>query len=197
MFPMLKNIPHLFALFGERHIPYCGEPCRITGVVRAISDADFTNSGFTQEDFEKIRHKSSVWMLDVTGDDSECNLLTRSEEMPELWGALYASGHLELARGNILVPSVVDMFVDILKDSEFADVNVVTNHAGMREIAVFGRGVRATIGTQSPFYSVHMDVELTKGFEAARVKFDRICDRALDTLCHISKIESAVITNPA
>lgn len=193
--PALPNqIPHLFAIFAERHIPYCGRPCRVTGVIRSITEIDFANAGLTREDFEIARQQANIWMLDATADDSECTVLSDREE-GEFWGGLYASGHLELDSGCLRINSAIDGFRAALKDAGYETVTIA-NHAGRREIALFGRGVRATIDTRAPFlYSLHMDAELTHNFGLAKTKFDRICEGLLRNLAQACVNESAEMKN--
>jgi hypothetical protein len=76
-------------------------------------------------------------VLDVTGDDSECNVLVDRDEL-EFWGGLYASGHFEVVSGGVRIKSVIEAFGDALKDAGYDNVTVA-NQAGKKEIALYGR----------------------------------------------------------
>jgi hypothetical protein len=184
----------MFAIFAERHIPYCGKRCSITGVIRSISEADFTNAGFKREDFEVARQQANIWILDATGDDSECMVLS-DREHTEFWGGLYASGHLEIASGRLRITSVIDGFRSALSDAGY-EIVTAPNLGSRRDVALFGRGIRATIDTRSPFlYSLHMDAELTRTFGDARQRFDCICERVLSNLAQACVNESVEMKN--
>ncbi len=94
---VFSSLPSLFA---KRHAQYLNMPCHVTGMIRIADLSTFADVGFTPEAFEEVRSKGDIWFLDVTDDDSEVIPLGEAETT-ELWGGLYAAGHVEFFEGEL------------------------------------------------------------------------------------------------
>ena len=187
---LVEYIPSLLA---SRHIPYCGTPCNLTGVVRLVDAQVMTEFGVSPEDYEETRQSGNIWFIDATADESECVPLDDALTT-ELWGGLYASGHLEIANGSVQYDQLVDSFVDAFKNQNF-DPEVTQNRAGRQEIMIYAKGIRALLDTKAPVYSIHMDAELAITFGKYRNKFDSICSDFVDNINTICKEESVDLKN--
>lgn len=188
---MVQSIP---ALIAERHTGQFGAPSWITGVLRRIDSTALEDAGYSREDQEGIRQSGVVWFFDATDDDSRCYRLNDGEITP-LWGGLYASGHLEILSGSLTLQRYVGAFESAFMAEGF-EVKVNQNQAGQREIALYARGFRATLSTQFPLFSFHMDAELSKDFASYRSRFDRICEACLRNLEEGCADESVELGNP-
>ena len=186
-------VPHFYALMSSQYGQCFGTPCWTTGVVRYIDASTLMSAGFSLEDHEVIRQSGRVWFLDGTGDESE---VEPTDDVLDdgLWGGLYASGHLELAGGALQVSPVVEAIRGAFEAEGFEN-QLSRNRAGRREIAIFAKGIRATIDTKVPFYSVHMDAEMAHGFSRYRRIFDRVMDDILSNLKETCAAESVELIN--
>lgn len=96
-------VPTLTALvsteFGASHY----RPVQLTGRVRAIDALDLAEAGIVPEEFEGLRQAGRVWFLDATDGEAQVSELHVENGIDELWGGLYASGHLEIESGSLEV----------------------------------------------------------------------------------------------
>jgi len=187
-------VPYVPALLAERHSSQYGIPSWITGIVKRIDSSALAEAGFTTEDQEVIRQSGDIWFLDATNDDSRLYSIAESEPT-QLWGGLYASGHLEVVSGSLAVASLVSAFEAALAVEGFPS-KVSQNQAGRREIVLYAKGLRVTLDSQIPFYSLHMDAELSQDFASYRTKFDRVTNIALANIAHACASTSVVLSNP-
>lgn len=187
-------VPYLFALFASDHTQHYGNPCKITGILRFVDAATLVSAGFTLEEHEALRQAGNVWFIDATGEKSEVIPL-HQHEYSGLWGGLYASSHLEIGSGELAIAKVLDVFRAAFEEEGFKG-SVHRNQAGRREIALCAEGIRATIDSTSPFWSVHMDAEVTRDFGTYRDAFDAITRNVLGNLEDLAKAESVELLNP-
>jgi hypothetical protein len=183
---MTRSVPLLLA---ERHSRQFSIPSWLTAIIRRIDATSLGDAGFTVEDQEIIRQSGEVWFIDATHEDSRCYSI--GEDIPtELWGGLYASGHLEIADGSLPIREWVEAFDGAMKSEGFA-TQVNQNKAGRREIAIYAKGARVTLDSARPAFSLHMDAELSTDFAKNRSRFDSLCSGALrniETACQKSSV---------
>ena len=178
LFPGIDEmVEYLPCLLTTRYTPYTGMPCHVTGVVRLADPKLLIDFGVPLEDYEELRQAGQVWFLDATVDDSECTPLDDASET-ELWGGMYASGHLEFASGSIEISALVESIRDAAQASGF-ETQVTRNRAKRQEIMIFGHGFRSLVDTQAPLYSIHMDADIGTDYKGARSRFDLISTNML------------------
>lgn len=186
-------VPYLFALIPSRFTPYYGSPCRVEGTLRYIDTTTLLESGFSVEEHEELRQVGKVWFLDFTGDRAVIEPI--NDIHPEgLWGGLYASGHLEITGGELKLKSYVDAVIDAISNEGF-DIRVSQNRARQQEIALFAEGIRATLGSKFPIFSLHMDAELTRDLKTYREVFDKVTQGILGNLKEACSNESVQLAN--
>lgn len=132
--------------------------------------------------------------IDASVDDSSCTAL-QDAVVGELWGALYASGHLEITHGSLKLQPVIEIFRLALRDAGY-DVEVNNIQGQHPMTALCARGFRATINTKTPFYSLHMDAELAMRFGNSKDQFDRVTKSVLESLADVCSAESVGLGNP-
>lgn len=187
-------VTYLPALLAARHTQFSNMPCRVSGEIRLITADVFVEAGFQPEMYEELRQSAAVWVLDATSDDSYCAPLADGVTA-ELWGGLYASGHLEIASGQLEVPKAVDAISSAIADAGYA-VGTDQNLAGRQEIMVFAKGFRACLDRQATYFSLHMDADVGLDFKQARSKFDQVCNQTLLNLKSLCETESVDLRNP-
>lgn len=194
MIPGVNNVvTYIPALLPSRHTPYAGMPCNLTGVMRLVDAEILTDFGITPEDYEELRQSGEVWFLDATIDASECNPLNEGVTT-ELWGGLYASGHLEISEGELSVERLIEGFEDAFSNQGF-DPNLTQNKVKREEIVIFDKGIRSVIDWKSAIFSVHMDAELCIDFKDYRRKFDSFTKTLLDNISTICMENSVKLEN--
>jgi hypothetical protein len=194
VFGINELVQYIPALLASRHTNFCNVPCHITGIIRLIDSANLMESGFKPEIHEEMRQAGTVWFIDATDEDSECNPLGEGVTT-ELWGGLYASGHLEIASGTLKVERVLEGFRGALASAGYKPF-VDQNQAGRKEIMIFAEGFRILMDSQLPYYSLHMDAELALDFKGSREKFDRVSLSALENIKKICGEDSVELINP-
>jgi hypothetical protein len=187
-------VPSLPAIFAARHIPHFLRSCQVTGVIRLIDAASLRSVGLTEEDQEVLRQQGAIWFLDATTDESEC-VPSDVQGETDLWGGLYASGHLEIANGELPFKAALEAIRDAMAAAGF-EPQVTQNAAGPREFLVLARGCRSVFASQAPVFSIHMDAELAHGFADARAKFDRITADTLRGITDACSRHSVELANP-
>lgn len=194
LFPGVNQlVTYIPALLASRHTAFCNMESHVTGNIRMVSAHQLRESGFSPEICEEIRQIGLIWFLDATDDDSECSPLGEAITT-ELWGALYASGHFEIADGQLQIAHAVDAFRDALVEEGYEPF-VDQNRAGRKEIMLFAKGFRMCIDTQSPLYSFHMDGDLSLAFKQSRNKFDRVCNTTLENIIKVCSDNSVELRN--
>ena len=195
LMPGVNNlIEYIPAVTSAKNLTFSGVSCHAKGIVRQVSPKLLTDVGAPIEKWEELRQEGKIWFLDLSSEDSECTPLGEAVTT-EMWGAMYASGHLEIKSGKLKLQSIVDGTADALKSQGF-DPHVTQNQAGRQEIMVFSKGIRALIDTKAPLFSVHMDAEIAIDFKTNRENFDRICQSMLNHINESCKSQSVELVNP-
>lgn len=187
-------VQYIPALLASRHTPFCNMPCHVTGCIRLLDSANLAESGFKPEIHEELRQAGTIWFLDATDNDSECNPLGDAVTT-ELWGGLYASGHLEIASGSLRVDRMLEGLREAVTSGGYKPF-VDQNQAGRKEIMIFSEGFRILMDSQLPYFSLHMDADLGLNFKSSRERFDRISISALENIRAICAEDSVELVNP-
>lgn len=173
LFPGVNEIViTLPALISSKYLQYFHTTCHINGVIRMIDLNTVTESGFKSEEYEELRQKSKTWFFDATDPESECTPV-KDENNKELWGGLYASGHIEISDGQLDYKDLLDNFVAAIESENFT-VNVDQNQAGRKEFLLYGKGIRMCVDTQYPIYSLHMDANLGTNYSEYKKSLTRL-----------------------
>jgi len=188
-----RLINYMPAVCNSKHLTFCNMPCNIQGIVRQVSPKLLSNIGVPIEKYEELRQSGDIWFLDITDDYSEI-VPTGDAITTEIWGGLYASGHIEVNDGELQLSPLIDGMVESFRSSGF-EPYVNQNKAGRKEFHIYGKGIRAIIDSRSPVYSIHMDAELGLDFSTQRVKFDVITKQFLKVIEESALISSAEIGN--
>lgn len=195
LFPGVNElVPFMPALFASRLLPHYGKACHVTGVLRLVEPAYLSKYGVDPERYEAMRQQGAVWFFDATGEEAGC-VPSGDGVVTELWGGLYASGHLDIRGGELEVDKVVEGFHQALAGNGI-EATVHPNLAGRREIMIFAKGTRMCLDTQAPYYSLHMDVELAHEFERSRARFDNLCKSVLTNIQVVCNDANVVLSNP-
>jgi hypothetical protein len=187
-------VPYVPALFAARMSRFFGAPSFITGIVRYVDAGMISEAGFGPEDHEVLRQAGRVWFFDATDDDAKCTPIADAEPA-EVWGGLYAYGHLEIESGFLKLKSAIEALHTALTSSG-VDISITQNQAGRREILLFGRGIRAQMDAQLPIYAVHMDAEVGRGYADARKRFDAVMQAVLGNVRDACATDGAHLRNP-
>jgi len=185
-------VPRMSALFAPRFARHFGNPIRLTGVMRTIDLAAMAQSGFRPEDYEVLRQTGRIWFLDATDEDADCKSIGDGESQ-ELWGGLYASGHLEIGEGDLPIDAVLIAIEEGMKAAGF-EPEFNPNLAGNQELTLNAVGCRASL-TRDGLYSIHMDAELAQSFANSRAKFDTVVEHTLHGLRETVQAASVQLTN--
>lgn len=188
---MVKYLP---AVSNGKNLSFCGMSCNVRGVVRQIDPKLLTDIGVPIEQYEELRQSGDIWFLDLSVDESEVE--PHGEAVTtEMWGGLYASGHIEIRDGELKVDPLVDGMVESMKKVGF-EPHVTQNQAKRKEITVYAQGIRAVIDIQSPIYSIHMDSEIALQYKDNRNKFDAVCKGYLEVINEVAGSCSVDVANP-
>jgi hypothetical protein len=158
-----------------------------------MDQSSMLSAGFSLEDHEVIRQAGQIWFIDATGEESNADSI-KDTSKTELWGGLYASGHLEIKEGILEVDKLIDA-IRLGIEQEKIKTKLAQNQAGRMEVLLFSRGFRATIDTHYPLYSLHMDAELSHGFNTYRQLFDQITINVLNNLSDLCKAKGITLEN--
>ena len=161
--------------------------------MRQVDPQLLLDFGFKMEQYESLRQNGYIWFIDISQDETEISPLGDGTTT-EMWGGLYASGHIEFD-GELQICPLIDGMVEAIKSVGY-EPHVVQNKAARQEVMIFGKGIRATIDTKSPFYSLHMDSEVAMNFSTNKNKFDKVCHKYLEAIVEVGKLSSTEIKNP-
>lgn len=187
-------VEYLPAVASSRNLIHAGVACKVTGIIRQVPPKSVTDKGIPIESWEELRQKGSIWFLDLTNDYAECDPF-EPVVTTEMWGAMYASGHLEIKSGELTIQSIVDAIAAAFESNSF-ESHVVENKAGNKEIGIYAKGIRALLSSQVPVFSVHMDAELAIDYQANRARFDSICGALLGNVSEACQGQSVELDNP-
>lgn len=138
-------VEYIPAVASSKNTAFCGTPCRVQGIIRQVPAKLFTDIGVPVERWEECRQAGNIWFLDLSLEEAESEPLGDATA-GEMWGAMYASGHLEIKEGHLALRAIVENIQDILRDNKF-DPYVTRNQAGRREILVYSKGIRVVFDT--------------------------------------------------
>lgn len=187
-------VPNLVAVANLRNIAHCNVPCHARGIVRQVSPQLLIDIGVTIERWEELRQAGGIWFLDLAADDSEVVPISEATTI-EMWGGLYANGHIEIESGELKVGGLLDGMVEALRTIGF-EPNVTQNKAGNREYLIYAQGIRILLYTHAPLFAIHMDAELALDYSSYRGKFDILCNNILDVLDDCTSRDSVNVANP-
>ena len=153
---------------------------------------DFVNAGYKLEDFEVVRSIENIWFFDATGEDSACK--TIENEIPQLWGALYSAGHLEIDR-NLPLKPLIEGYLDKLSPY-IKKLQVIQNQAKKKEINIFGEGFRMVQHISFPIYALHYDIDIGTNYSTQRDVYDNILNSVLQTIKETCDSNSVKLINP-
>jgi hypothetical protein len=194
LFPGLnKMVEYIPAVTSSKHLTFNNMPCVVQGIVRQVEPKLLTDIGAPIERWEELRQTGDIWFLDLTDDYSEVNPIDDGVT-PEIWGGLYASGHIEIVNGELNQKLLHDGMADAIGSAGF-EPYITQNEAARKEIMIYGVGIRAVIDTQVPLYSIHMDAELGIEYASNKEKFDKVVKTYLTVIEEVAKNSSAEIAN--
>lgn len=187
-------INHIPAVSNGKNLSFCGMACNVRGVVRQADPKLLVDIGIPIETFEELRQSGEIWFLDLTADEADVE--PHSDTIvTEMWGGLYASGHIEIRDGQVGVDSLVEGMVESMKAGGFAP-HVIQNKVRRKEITVYAQGIRAVIDIQAPIFSMHMDADIALQYKENRRRFDAVCQGYLNAIKDVAKNCDADIANP-
>lgn len=195
LIPGLGSLIEYFpAVSNARNLTFCGTSCNVRGIVRQVDPKLFTDIGIPVEKWEELRQSGNIWFLDLSDDQSEVE--PHGEVITtEMWGGLYASGHIEIREGEFKLDPLVEGLMELYKTAGFEPYEMQNLGRG-KEIMVYAQGIRSVIDTKRPVYSIHMDAEIALDFKAYRKKFDTICIGFLSLINSVAADCSVEILNP-
>lgn len=195
LIPGIDNlVEYLPAVANAKNLTFCGTSCNVRGIIRQIDPKLLTDIGMPVEKWEELRQAGNIWFIDLADEESEVE--PHGEVVTtEMWGGLYASGHIEIRDGELQLKPLIDGMTELYKKAGF-EAHVTQNQAKRREIMIYAQGIRAVIDTQAPLYSIHMDAEIAIEYKANKQKFDTVCQGYLDLISEVAKDCSVDIANP-
>ncbi len=187
-------VEYLPAVSNGKNLSFCGMSCNVRGVIRQVDPNLLTDIGIPIEKYEELRQSGDIWFLDLS--DKEAEVEPHGEAITtEMWGGLYASGHIEIRNGELKVDPLLEGMVESMKKVGF-EPHVTQNQAQRKEITVYAQGIRAVIDIQSPVYSIHMDSEIALQYKENKQRFDSVCQGYLDVINEVAANCSVDVANP-
>ena len=189
-------VPTMPALIPERFNQLLNCSCTLTGVLRVVPDSALLKMGMTSEQVEVARQQfNDIWLIDATQDAGDCRLFQQPSDNDELWGGLYASGHLEIQDGEAKYNHIIDPIVSAMSNAGLSP-KVSQNLAGTKEFMIFAEGCRAVVGTRAPIFSIHMDAELSRNYANSLNTFDKISREATNGIAKCLADNGVTLANP-
>lgn len=190
--PMARDlVPTVPALVSADILPHAHWEVWLHGRAEFLESTTLVAMGLLEEDYEVIRQAGRIWFVDATNEDAKAELIA---EPLELWGGLYAAGHLEF-EGELPVQDVVEVFASQAQAAGH-EARVVQNQAGAREVSIFSTGLRIQVATDSPFYAFHADTDFVHGFGRSRSAFDSLVSGTLEALKQLCLAKGTELHNP-
>ncbi|HHP5656965.1 MULTISPECIES: hypothetical protein [Klebsiella pneumoniae complex] len=192
--PGVNNIiTSITAITSQDKISFCGAPSHVKGIVRQVTQAMFIDKGLPIEIYEELRQSGDIWYLDVYSEGTEIKPM-HDGVVTEMWGGLYASGHIEM-EGELLAEPLINGVMDAFKNAGY-NPEFVQNMASTRDLYIYARGMRFSIKPDTCFYSLHMDAELAMGYKKSRNIFNNVCDNLHDVIIESAKKSNVNLLNP-
>ncbi len=145
------------------------------------------------EDYDSMLRSGETWFLDCSSDDAECQPHADNIKL-ELWGGLYASGHLELGGPEVQCFDVVEVVRTVFVKHGFKPV--LDQRENLSAHSVFATGLRAILGTRAALFALHMDAEIAIEYQRYRSQFDAITNDILSGISNICQDKSVELKNP-
>ncbi|MBY8386388.1 hypothetical protein KX721_20985 [Klebsiella quasipneumoniae] len=186
-------VTSLPAIASQNKISLCGAPSIVIGIVRVVTPAMFQERGLPIELYESLRQAGDIWYLDVHSEGTEIKPAFDGV-VTEMWGGVYASGHLEMT-GEIQLKPLIEGVIDAFKNAGY-EADVTQNQVGNREVSVLSRGLRFNITPSSGMYSLHMDAEIGINYKNSKRVFDDVCNNVLHLFLECAKKCDVTINNP-
>ncbi|MEQ8259218.1 MAG: hypothetical protein RH947_02885 [Alcanivorax sp.] len=186
-------VEYMPAVCSGKHLPFSNMPCNVRGIVRQVDPKLLLDIGVPIEKYEELRQKGDVWFLDLAGDYAEVNPLGEAVTT-EMWGGMYASGHMEIKSGEIQLQPLIDGMAEAFRSEGF-EPHVSQNKAARKEVMIYAQGIRAVIDTQVTLYSIHMDADLGLEYTKNKMKFDKVTKSYLNVIEESAKLNSCDIGN--
>lgn len=188
-----RMVEYLPAVCSGKHLPFSNMACNVRGIIRQVDPKLLLDIGITIEKYEELRQQGDIWFLDLADDYAEINPLGEAVTT-EMWGGMYASGHMEIKDGEIQLQPLVDGMAEAFRSEGF-DPFVSQNEAARKEIMIYAQGIRAVIDTRVPLYSIHMDAELGLEYAKNKAKFDNVTTSYLHVIEESAKLTSCEVGN--
>ncbi|HBK4608400.1 TPA: hypothetical protein LLS51_000051 [Serratia marcescens] len=194
MFPGVNNlISGIQAITRIENTNCLNSPSLVTGIVRMITPAMFSESNIPLEIYEDFRQSGDIWFLDVFSEGTEIRPL-HDGVVTEFWGGLYASGHIEF-EGQLYANPVIEGIYECFKENGFSPEHT-QNYVATKEVILFDKGIRCVLYPQTSLYSLHMDTNLTSEYKENRTKFDSMCNGILKVIDDVTKKSGVDLKNP-
>lgn len=187
-------IEFLPAVADQKASVHSGAVCSVVGVVRCVTPSMTLDAGISIESYEVMRQRGEIWYLDIALEGAEIRP-QNDGLITELWGGLYASGHIEYSEGALSAEAVVEEMASVLRGNGY-DCSINRELAKGEEFAVFGTGIRCVLSAKRGIYSVHMDAELGFDFSGSMQRFDKICIGVLKGIEMAATAASVRLHNP-
>jgi hypothetical protein len=193
MMPDISNlIQYIPAVVSPKKMLHLGSASTVQGIIRCATPKMMREVGISQEIWEELRQAGSLWYLDLLSEGT--TIAPHGEAVvPEMWGALYASGHIEF-EGELQLKPLIDGMAESLRMPD-KEIQCIQNQAARKEFLLYGKGIRAVIDSQYPVYSIHMDAEIGISFKRERERFDRVCSAFRDVIKEVAKLSAVKLLN--
>ncbi|HBQ4077936.1 TPA: hypothetical protein ACHJCJ_002885 [Klebsiella pneumoniae] len=193
--PVANNlISSITAIVSQDKVYRSGAPSYVTGIVRQVTQSMFLDKGLPIEIYEELRQSGDLWYIDVYSEGTEINPMNNGD-VTEMWGGLYASGHIE-AKGEILVKPLIEGVMDAFKNAGYKPEFAENENPMRNDYSVFARGMRFSILPGPCVYSIHMDAELAIDYRRNKNIFNGVCGNILEVIMEAASKSDATIINP-
>lgn len=188
---VVKYIP---AISNGNNLTFCGMSCNVKGIIRQVDPKLLTDAGVPIEKYEELRQSGDIWFFDLSEAETEIEPY-EGTIATEMWGGLYASGHIEILDGKLKIPPLVEGMAKLFRKANF-EPHIIPNRGRRKEISVYSQGIRAVIDTQIPRFSIHMDAEIGTAYKSYKQKFDTVCQGYLKVITEVAKDCNVNVANP-
>lgn len=131
-------IEYIPAVCNGKHLTFSNVVSNVKGIIRQVSPKLLLDIGVPIEKWEELRQSGAIWFIDIT--DEYADIIPQGEVVTtEIWGGLYASGHMEIKSGELQIAPLVEGMAESFKSVGY-EPNVTRNSAKRQEIMVFAHG---------------------------------------------------------
>jgi hypothetical protein len=132
-------VEYIPAISSGKNLTYCGVSCNVKGIIRQVDPKLLTDVDVPIEKYEEFRQSGHIWFLDLSEEETEIEPCGDADTT-EMWGGLYASGHIEIRDGELRVDPLVEGMAELIRKAGF-EPDVMQNQARRKEITVYARGI--------------------------------------------------------